>query len=181
MTERYNGWTNHATWSANMWLDSDMDLHDLSVEHLQRAIDHGTSDIRDSAIDSMADELRDSVDSAADDWTSGKNNLLVDLLNAALRDIDWREIAENRVGDVELWAAGSNMPGYMPDSEPSIHTNWRASLNAMIEDAENYAEGHESIDYDATVFALENLRKNALQNTEQSLKIGDYVFWLGKF
>ena len=74
----YNGWTNKETWLVNLWL-GDM---------LQCEIEDGleiTPDYVESVVDEMA--------SAA--LESGANGFITDLLNCALGEIDYHEIASH--------------------------------------------------------------------------------------
>ena len=77
MTDKYNGWTNYATWRVHLemfdgqpveWLDDNSDPHDVG-QHL-----------RDMAMDYMAEEA---------------SGLALDYAEAFLADVNWFEIAEH--------------------------------------------------------------------------------------
>lgn len=75
----YNGWTNKETWLVNLWLGdylADMQDEGHSVTH---------------------DYIRDLVD----DLCQAQAGLMSDLLNCALGEINYREIAEYYVTETE--------------------------------------------------------------------------------
>lgn len=119
----YNGWHNYETWVVNLWLDnaeSSSDFDDWARECLQDAIDSNESDIRPSAkyelskrIETYVDELQE----ISDVKTSG---MFADLIEHALGMVDWYEIASGHIDEIEVFSAGCNMPGYLPDSDPSM-------------------------------------------------------------
>ena len=74
--QSYNGWTNRATWLVNLW----------AGEYLSQYV----RDTVGQEIDATQAE------SFVDDWlenTSGKG-LALDLVNHALGQVDWQEIAD---------------------------------------------------------------------------------------
>jgi len=74
---RYNGWKNKETWLVNLWLGDSLqcDLEDgIEVTHYY--------------IEELVEEL------ARDFYESG-NGFMVDLLNCAIGEIDFYEIAEH--------------------------------------------------------------------------------------
>lgn len=72
----YNGWKNKETWLVNLWL-GDMLAHD------QEYGEKITADYVSAIVEEMA--------SAAGE--GGMNDLITDLLNCALGEIDYRELA----------------------------------------------------------------------------------------
>lgn len=80
---RYNGWTNYATWRVNLEI---FDGHDM-LEYFADA--NGELD---------ADELPDNLKEFAENVVSnfGENEgLAMDYARAFLSDVNWREIAEH--------------------------------------------------------------------------------------
>lgn len=87
MTDKtYNGWTNYETWLVNLWIQNDQALH--AALH-----DEVTS----------AENLYDAKE-ALQAWLDNEYDLFVeerghglfqDLLNAALSNVDWYDIAKN--------------------------------------------------------------------------------------
>ena len=78
MTTTYNGWKNKETWLVNLWL-GDMLAHDQE----------DGEEITEDYVRSMVEEM---ASAAGED---GMNGLITDLLNCALGEIDYREIASH--------------------------------------------------------------------------------------
>lgn len=140
----YNGWHNYETWIANLWLDNDgIDVViDAAKNALQIAIDDGESYIRESAIASMRDWLESFINDCYSEQMP-QTGLIADLLNGALSEINWHEIAEHYINNIDLFSAGFNMPGYMPDNPPAVFMDADYALNyvrAAAESAEQWAD-----------------------------------------
>ena len=80
---KYNGWTNYETWLVGLWYSDSYNEYFLEQfregELLQRV---------------NADEVRDYVVSFLDEETP-ENGLVTDLLNNAMSQVNWRELAEH--------------------------------------------------------------------------------------
>lgn len=78
---KYNGWTNHETWTVNLWLAN-----------------NGYTPAADN-IRQTADEIKEFVN----EFNPLANNasLYSDLLTTALQEVNWREIAEALIEDKE--------------------------------------------------------------------------------
>lgn len=84
----YNGWTNYETWLVKLWLDNDEYLcNELQPELARQS--HG--DVND-----LAEALREYVTDPENGLIPDiPNGLASDLLNAALSEVDWREMSES--------------------------------------------------------------------------------------
>jgi hypothetical protein len=82
----YNGWSNHATWAANLWITNDP----YGDEEIMRIATSGESLF----------EKAEAIKKLVEFYVYGENGdelrtgLAADLLNGAIDDIDFREIAE---------------------------------------------------------------------------------------
>jgi len=99
MSEKgYNGWTNYETWLCALWWDNDQGLYSMRGEQAEELVrDHSPLDENDG-YGRMEAEI--AFAGWIEDFT--KENLLpeiegfaADLLNSAVSEINWREIAEN--------------------------------------------------------------------------------------
>lgn len=98
----YNGWTNYETWNVKLWMDNEQDeyesWHDRAAE--LRA-EHGS---RKASI-ILAEQLEEHHGHMAGYWLEGKVPCCYsDLLLASLRKVDWREIAESLLEDIQVKA-----------------------------------------------------------------------------
>jgi hypothetical protein len=89
----YNGWTNWETWIVNVWMDNDQKLYeyfgDIAREEVLKD--------KESATYKLSTTLREQFD----EWTPEIEGLYLDLLNGAMREINWHEIAGHLVERVE--------------------------------------------------------------------------------
>ena len=84
-TEKYNGYTNYATWNWTLWLDNDEGSYaywrELAEEHSEQ-------------------ELAEMLEAEADEWV-GENlpeaSPFTDIMRHAIANINWREVAETRI------------------------------------------------------------------------------------
>jgi len=74
----FNGWTNKETWLVNLWL-GDMLYEQAEEEEI-------TAEYIEEMVDEMASALLDGPDA---------NGFLTDLLNCALGEINYHELAEH--------------------------------------------------------------------------------------
>jgi hypothetical protein len=92
----YNGWTNYETWAVNLWIDNEEGSYNYWKEVAEELVkelegDKGTSAYNLSK--RLEDETKENAPSL--------DGVYGDLLNAALSEVNWYEIAKSMVEDVE--------------------------------------------------------------------------------
>lgn len=121
---KYNGWTNYETWLVNLWMTNDQggaeQLEEDAKECVQAAIDDDETDIKGAAVTALADRLEQQHDEAAEQWMPSQACFFADLINAGLQAVNWHEIAQHAIDEIDLFSAGWNMPGYMPEATPVV-------------------------------------------------------------
>jgi hypothetical protein len=85
MDNKYNGWTNYATWRVNLEIFDGIDPRD----------DYGLQDL--DAYD-LARRLQEHAENIITDYKS-ETNLAQDYALAFLSYVNWREIAEHMIED----------------------------------------------------------------------------------
>jgi hypothetical protein len=95
--EEYNGWTNYETWNVALWFDNDQGSHRMTARWVQDAYRNAKSDQHNTRKENAALALAETAKSfiEANKPLASQANCYVDLLQAALDKVSWREIAEN--------------------------------------------------------------------------------------
>lgn len=92
-TKEYNGWTNYETWLVKLWMDNDQGSYlmfqEQAEEHYRR---NGMDDISD---------LADSIKEAHEEMLPEVEGFAAGLLNAAMSEVNWYEIAESLLNDAK--------------------------------------------------------------------------------
>ncbi len=187
----YNGWKNYETWNAALWIDNDQGAHERwnerAVELLEQAIEADESDDpRNDATHTLAEELEADCDETLESLNLPICGMFADILNAGLREIDWFDIAEHYLADIEIWSAGWNMPGYMPDSEPCRFTDNKAAREYIADQLDTLADETDAPDLSKAEDDLEaagNDFDNAAKiiragKGEYGATIGDYHYFV---
>jgi len=113
-TKTYNGWTNYETWSVTLIIDNDEGLHDDARMLTQRAFDNPRESqywtTKDARRFTLADSLKEWVEEHQPTIEEHQpviqgggpfSYLWGQLISAALSEVDWQEIAEHYLEDLE--------------------------------------------------------------------------------
>jgi hypothetical protein len=102
--KEYNGYTNYETWAVALWIDNERGTHDYwlsaasdlcSLASPEYIADENTQKCR------LADRLKKEYEESLPEITG----FAADLLNAAMSEVDWYDIAENLIAGVKEEAA----------------------------------------------------------------------------
>ena len=94
----YNGWKNYESWAVGLWLDNDEGLYNQAREMAREKLTEAR-DSKRSAEGLLADSLKEWVTSEMIPDLGA--SLAADLLGAAVSEVDWYEVAEHYLGDLE--------------------------------------------------------------------------------
>lgn len=95
-----NGWTNYPTWCVSLWLGDDVNpLNFFDVDDIVARLANGD---RSGLIYDFAEELRNMVDEVQEQTESYPGGMFVDLMRYALEQVDYYQIAENALDDMEV-------------------------------------------------------------------------------
>ena len=85
----YNGWTNYATWRVNLEVFDGCNIRDLFAIRVAKPVE-------------LAAELREYVEQMIEETTQA--GLGRDYALAFLSDVNWHEIANNLLVDLEMFS-----------------------------------------------------------------------------
>jgi|SRR5665213_3375087 len=101
----YNGWTNYETWNVALWIDNEPGTYETRREMAVQAWEdaetrrgYESQTRQDSAKYLLSERLREWVEEMAPNLGA---SMFSDLLSAALSEVNWYEIAENWLEEVE--------------------------------------------------------------------------------
>jgi hypothetical protein len=110
MTKKtYNGWTNYETWAVTLWMDNDEGAQDYWRDRAQEALKEAKENPSDTftpaedAALALMNEIKDQHEEAQPEVTG----VFADLINAAMSEVNWHEIAEHYVTEVAEEAEGT--------------------------------------------------------------------------
>jgi hypothetical protein len=118
----YNGWTNYETWAVKLWIDNEQGTYEYwreaAVDAWEMAGDETPNQFMDhssNAQSMLATRLKDEHDSQSDHpvFAAAEGSVYADLLNAALSDVNWHEIAESLL---ESEQENETINGYQPST-----------------------------------------------------------------
>lgn len=105
--KKYNGWTNYETWAIGLWIDNDQATYlywrEEATRHVRQAaedemVERGLWTVQEAARHNLAQQLKHELTEAAPNLGS---SIYSDLLGAALDEVNWTELAENLLSDIE--------------------------------------------------------------------------------
>ena len=101
-TTTYNGWSNYETWAVKLWLDNEQGTQEYWSERAKGILRDPRQPVfsfqttADTARQDLAEELKNGHE---EDAPQMQPSVYSDLLNAALSEVDWYEIAEVMLAD----------------------------------------------------------------------------------
>ena len=100
--KKYNGWTNYETWNVALWMDNNEGDQSYWAEKAQDIYDESEAEksfTRDEvATLALMHQLEDEIKESEPDLGA---SMWADLLGAAVSEVNWYEIAEHYISEVD--------------------------------------------------------------------------------
>ena len=114
-TKTYNGWSNYETWNVKLWLDNEQGDYEYWREVTRECMEEASTSVsayakhtgkeiftrEERAVLELSRRLKYEIEENAPELGA---SMWADLMNAALSEVDWHEIAKAMVDDEE-WPA----------------------------------------------------------------------------
>lgn len=100
-TETYNGYTNYETWNVALWMDNEKGTYDYWRERAQEIWNDATGTQYQTRDEVARYDLMQELKEWHDDNMPEVEGTYADLLSAALSSVNWYEIAENMLDEVD--------------------------------------------------------------------------------
>lgn len=171
----YNGWSNYETWNCALWIDNDQGQQAHANEQAREILERNDWD-KDAARGDLAYALESMIDEQTPDLPA---SMFSDLLRAAIGAIDWRELADHYLTDIDVYSAGWNMPGYMPDSDPQLFGDADDAREYIADEIERYAdEQDDECDADALAIIRDAAESCRDGSGEYGNTVGEYHYFV---
>ena len=90
---KYNGWSNWETWNANLWLNNE---DSYWIERAQDCLNDAEGRHKEAV-----SQLEDTLKEYHEENMPELQGMYAYMLNAAMYEVDWQEIAESLLDDLE--------------------------------------------------------------------------------
>lgn len=100
---KFNGFANYETWTVSLWLSNDYESYQrwrAASQHewaTARRLESFRAPVRETAAIELSQRLKAEIEDASPDLGA---TLYADLLQAALAEVDWYELATNLLDDI---------------------------------------------------------------------------------
>jgi hypothetical protein len=176
----YQCWTNYETSNAALWINNDEGLQEMVIrwanECMQYAIDIDKSDVKDSAASALADMIK----SFLYEDVPEVSGFYADILTAAMQAVDYREIADSFIDDIDIYCAGWNMPGYGPDEAPAFFLECEDARNYIVNSMVSHRDQAEDGQEDAVAKLNEAIELIDSGRGELGITVGGWHYFVTK-
>ena len=101
-SRQYNGWTNYETWLVKLWIDNDEGSYRYWLERAQEVYDNATPNKLitghtrlEAFVYDLSKAMESEIEEGAGELFNDSGSMYCDLLNGALSNVNWYEIAEH--------------------------------------------------------------------------------------
>lgn len=107
-TKEYNGWTNYETWLVKLWIDNEEASCVYWRGEAQGAFESASSDQHFTQVERAVLDLAKQLQAEHEELLPDAPGFITDLLNAAMSEVNWHEIAASLVDSAVEATATTN-------------------------------------------------------------------------
>lgn len=96
-TKEYNGWTNYETWLVKLWMDNEQGTQEYFNEQADEVLERDPDDEDNDRIRTLAEIIKEQHEESLPKL----EGFAADLMNAALSEVNWEEIANSLIEDAK--------------------------------------------------------------------------------
>lgn len=100
-SKKYNGWTNYETWNVALWFDNEEGSSNYWNERAQVCYDDAQADASFTREEEAGFALAKEMQGEVEENTPTVTGMYADLLNESIYEVNWHEIAEHYIDEVE--------------------------------------------------------------------------------
>jgi hypothetical protein len=104
-TEKYNGWANYETWNCKLWIDNEQGSQEYWREVARWAqanpVENEYMTLERRIVHALADNIKEQFEEQAEAWMKGQASFFADIFNAGLSRVNWHEIAESLIEELD--------------------------------------------------------------------------------
>ena len=97
--KEYNGWYNYETWVVNLWMDNEEGSYRYWGEVAGETYEEADADRIFSKAERAKLDLAERLKAEHEDAAPELTGVFSDLLNAAMSEVNWYEIAEHMIDE----------------------------------------------------------------------------------
>ena len=94
MSNKYNGWSNYETWNLSLWLDNNREWYRAVNDKALGLVNDVLT--KDEEIEFLKNFI---IDLVQNDEPKIEPSFYSDILNASIREVNFREISENIINE----------------------------------------------------------------------------------
>lgn len=105
--KEYNGWYNYETWLIKLWMDNDQGSDEYWRECARLCMDQAQPSVMPAftkaeyATIKLAEDIKERHEESIEGVLTESSGFVVDLLNAAMSEVNWHEIAKHYIDELE--------------------------------------------------------------------------------
>ena len=101
MDTKYNGWTNYETWNVALWFDNNQGTYSFWTEQAQACFNDAEANKTFTKAERAKLALSKQMQAEVEENTPTVTGMYADLLNASLGSVNWYEVAEHYIDEVD--------------------------------------------------------------------------------